>query len=224
MAEIEVLEKTEKKAKSDIQINKNLITSNFVNLKFNEKNLGSIVTFKNGLNYSRNSSGDLIKIVGVKDFQNYFSPDLSLLEEIQIDGNLSDEYSLMPKDILVVRSNGSANLVGRFLFIDKLISRTSFSGFTIRVRPINDNVDPKFLCYFLKTDFVRNKIMNESGGSNIKSLNQSLLSSIKIPLPPLKEQQRLVAQITEIENKIVELENQISAIPKQKELFFNYYL
>jgi len=149
---------------------------------------------------------------------------MSLLEEIQIDGKLSDDYTLSPKDILVVRSNGSANLVGRFLFIDKVLGRTSFSGFTIRIRPINGNVDPKFLCYFLRMDFVRNKLMNESSGSNIKSLNQGLLSSIKIPLPTLKEQQFLVSQITEIENSITELKNEVSTISKQKDSVLKTYL
>lgn len=131
----------------------------------------------------------------------------------------------MQKDILVVRSNGSANLVGRFLFVDKLTDKTSFSGFTIRIRPINDNdVDSKFLCYFLRTDFVRNKIISESGGSNIKSLNQTLLSSIKVPLPTLTEQQKIVSQITEIEDKIAVLESAISNIPQQKEAILKKYL
>ena len=131
----------------------------------------------------------------------------------------------MQKDILVVRSNGSANLVGRFLFVDKLTDKTSFSGFTIRIRPINDNdVDSKFLCYFLRTDFVRNKIISESGGSNIKSLNQTVLSSIKVPLPTLTEQQKIVSQITEIENKIAVLESTISNIPQQKEVILKKYL
>lgn len=150
---------------------------------------------------------------------------MNLLEETQIDGKLSDDYCLMQKDILVVRSNGSANLVGRFLFVDKLTDKTSFSGFTIRIRPINDNdVDSKFLCYFLRTDFVRNKIISESGGSNIKSLNQTVLSSIKVPLPTLTEQQKIVSQITEIENKIAVLESTISNIPQQKEVILKKYL
>ncbi len=224
VAEIEVLEAKEAEAKAEIEANKKLITYCFANLAFDEQNLGNIAAFKNGLNYSRSSVGDSIKIVGVKDFQDNFSPVLSSLEETQIDGNLSDDFVLKPKDILVVRSNGSANLVGRFLFIDKLTDKTSFSGFTIRIRPINSDVDAKFLCYFLRTDIVRNKIISESGGSNIKSLNQTLLSSIQIPLPPLAEQQKIVSQITEIENKIAALESEISAIPQQKESILKKYL
>ena len=224
VSEIEVLEAKEKKAKEEIEKLKFNISSSMVNLKFKEINLGSISDFKNGLNYSRNSLGELINIVGVGDFQNRFSPDVASLEKIQIEGNLSDDYLLKTNDIFVVRSNGSANLVGRFLFIDNLKTKTSFSGFTIRIRVENENINSKFLCHYLKTDFVRNKIITDSSGSNIKSLNQTLLSNIKIPLPPLSEQQKIVSEIEKIEEKIKALETEISEIPKQKEAILKKYL
>ena len=224
VSEIEVLEAKEKKAKEEVEKLKFNISSSMVNLKFKEINLGSISDFKNGLNYSRNSLGELINIVGVGDFQNRFSPDVASLEKIQIDGNLSDDYLLKTNDILVVRSNGSANLVGRFLFIDNLKTKTSFSGFTIRIRIENENINSKFLCHYLKTDFVRNKIITDSSGSNIKSLNQTLLSNIKIPLPSLSEQQKIVSEIEKIEAKIKALETEIAQIPKQKEAILQKYL
>ncbi len=224
VSEIEVLEANEKKTKEDVEELKISMSSFFINLKSEEINLGSISSFKNGLNYSRNSLGELINIVGVGDFQNRFSPDLDALEKIQIDGNLSDDYLLKPNDILVVRSNGSPNLVGRFLFVEKLKIKTSFSGFTIRIRVEDENVNSKFLCLYLKTDLVRNKIVTDSTGSNIKSLNQTLLSNIKIPLPPLSEQQKIVSEIEKIEEKIKVLETEIAEIPKQKEAILKKYL
>ena len=224
VSEIEVLEAKEKKAKEEVEKLKFNISSSMVNLKFKEINLGSISDFKNGLNYSRNSLGELINIVGVGDFQNRFSPDVASLEKIQIDGNLSDDYLLKTNDILVVRSNGSANLVGRFLFIDNLKTKTSFSGFTIRIRIEKENINSKFLCHYLKTDFVRNKIITDSSGSNIKSLNQTLLSNIKIPLPPLSEQEKIVSEIEKIEAKMKVLEAEIAEIPKQKEAILKKYL
>lgn len=113
------------------------------------RRLGDIVTFKNGLNYDRNSNGDIIKIIGVGDFQNNKTPKWESLEDIEISGNLSEDYELHKNDLLVVRSNGSASLVGRFLLIDREPHvRTSFSGFTIRLRLANKDIyDSKFLFY-----------------------------------------------------------------------------
>ncbi|MBF4515089.1 restriction endonuclease subunit S [Flavobacterium sp. ANB] len=222
--EIEILELKGSKTQEEVEKLKVGISSFFTNLKFKEVNLSSISNFKNGLNYSRNSLGELVSIVGVGDFKDNFSPNLDLLENIQIDGDLSDDYLLKLKDILVVRSNGSPGLVGRFLFIEDLKMKTSFSGFTIRIRVENKNVNAKFLCYYLKTDLVRNKIVIDSKGSNIKSLNQTLLSNIKIPLPSLAEQQKIVSEIEKIEEKIKVLEKEIAKIPKQKEAVLNKYL
>ena len=224
VSEIEVLEATEKKAKEEVERLKASISSFFINLKSKEINLSSISDFKNGLNYSRNSLGELINIVGVGDFKNRFSPDLDSLEKIQIEGNISDDYLLKPNDILVVRSNGSPNLVGRFLYIEKLKIKTSYSGFSIRIRVENENVNSKFLCHYLKTDIVRSKIVTDSKGSNIKSLNQTLLSNIKIPLPSLSEQQKIVSKIEKIEAKITVLETEIASIPKEKEAVLKKYL
>lgn len=224
VSEIEILEKREQKAVEEIQKQKQAIVSNFVGLKHQATLLGDITSFKNGLNYSRQSLGELITIVGVGDFKDDFSPNLNNLEKIQIDDQLSEDYELKPKDILVVRSNGSARLVGRFLYINEINEKTSYSGFTIRIRVNSKSVDSKFLCHYLKTDFVRNNLTKDSKGSNIKSLNQGLLSSIKVPLPPIKEQQKIVSEIEKIEKQISILENQIELTPSKKELILKKYL
>ncbi|MBN2771585.1 MAG: restriction endonuclease subunit S [Spirochaetes bacterium] len=55
-------------------------------------------------------------------------------------------------------------------------------------------------------------------------LNQNNLNSIKIPLPPLTEQEKIVAEIEKIEKKIAEIEKQIELIPKKKEQILKEYL
>ncbi|WP_050009343.1 restriction endonuclease subunit S [Candidatus Glomeribacter gigasporarum] len=223
--EMDNLKKQEDKIREEIQKLKNSFVELFQDENYTHKKLNNIVSFKNGLNYSRNSFGEVINIIGVRDFQNNFSPDIKSLEKVQIDRQLSEEYELKPKDILVVRSNGSANLVGRFLYIDDLLNgKISFSGFTIRIRSLNDEVNSKFLCHYLRTDIVRNELIGNSKGSNIKSLNQTLLSSIKIPVPSLREQQKIVAEIEKIESKISTLEKEIADLPKQKEAVLKRYL
>ena len=55
-------------------------------------------------------------------------------------------------------------------------------------------------------------------------LNQKNLNSIKIPLPPLKEQEKIASEIEKLEKKINELEKQIVEIPKQKAAILKKYL
>lgn len=224
VSEISALEVMQSKAKEKLEEQKGAINKLFEKVATKQTTLGKISSFKNGLNYSRQSNGDVVTIVGVKDFKEHFSPIMDELESVQVDGDLSSDYLLKSNDILVVRSNGSANLVGRFLFIEKLNEQTSFSGFTIRIRSNSEKIDSKFLCHYLRTDTVRDRLTKDSKGSNIKSLNQGLLSSIKVPNISLSEQQKIVKMIEIIEGKITKLEGEINLIPQQKEAVLKKYL
>lgn len=173
--------------------------------------LDSIADFKNGLNFTRSSKGEVIKIVGVADFKNNFwTPDE--LDEVQIEGSLSEAYELRDNDILVVRSNGNKELIGRCILARGVEGKTSHSGFTIRVRPHTDDVDAEYLTHFMKSSAVRRDLVASGDGANISSLNQKALSSIIVPLPPVSVQQDIVKDLSVLGDKI----GQLTALMAQK--------
>jgi len=49
-------------------------------------------------------------------------------------------------------------------------------------------------------------------------------TSIKIPLPPISEQQKIVSKIEKLETKIAELETQIAGMPDKKEQILKKHL
>ena len=55
-------------------------------------------------------------------------------------------------------------------------------------------------------------------------LNLTMIKNIKIPVPPLSEQQKIVSEIEEIEKQISELEQQLSKFPQEKEAVLKKYL
>ena len=168
--------------------------------------LGTFAQFKNGLNYKEATVGDTVSIVGVADFKDNKSPNWDEVKTITIKENVDNSYLLHKNDLVTVRSNGSRELVGRFMLIDKEPEeRTTFSGFSIRVRIVSDEVDNEFLYYLLSSANVRQRLTTGSNGANIKSLNQDLLSNLEIPLPPLSEQKKAIAQIRAIESEIASL-------------------
>jgi len=160
-----------------------------------ERRLGDICAFRNGINYTKESRGERIKIVGVRNFQQNFSVPLNDLDEVTIDGVLDDLDLLKPGDLLAVRSNGNVALIGRTLFADKIAGRISHSGFTIRIRLSSENVLPKYLCFFMKSPRTRTRLADGGTGTNIKSLNQGMLSALKIPLPPSGVQKAVATQL-----------------------------
>lgn len=176
------------------------------NVRGEKKKLGTIAHFKNGLNYKETSVGDTITIVGVADFMDNKSPKWNKVKTITIRENVDDSYLLHKNDLVTVRSNGSRELVGRFMLIDKEPELpTTFSGFSIRVRIVSDKVDSEFLYYLLSSANVRQSLTTGSNGANIKSLNQDLLSNLEIQLPPLSEQKKVLDKIGAIESEIASL-------------------
>ncbi len=160
-----------------------------------EKPLGDLATFRNGINYTKDSKGERIKIVGVRNFQKHFSAPLDDLDTVTIDGKLGELDSLKQDDILAVRSNGNIELIGRSLLVGKVTEKISHSGFTIRIRLSNGGVLPKYVCHFMKSASSRKRLADGGTGTNIKSLNQGMLSALAIPFPPIHMQKTLVKKL-----------------------------
>ena len=224
VSECEDIDAECKNANNIIEKTQQEITSTIISLTGNRTTLKDIAEFKNGLNYDRNSQGEIVKIVGVKDFENKFSPDWKQTESIQIEGALKPDYLLIEGDILIVRSNGSRNLVGRCIYIDETLPSTSFSGFTIRVRLKNSVILPKLLCYYLRTDFVRSKMFDGSKGSNIKSINQDILANIPVMIPDQTTQTATIRQIQRLEQQIEAAQKTLDSAFARKQAILDKYL
>jgi type I restriction enzyme M protein len=121
-------------------------------------NLGEICSFKNGLNFTKAESGYTVKIIGVSNFQTNLYAPLDDLDTIHLDSPLAEDYLVKGDDILFVRSNGNADLVGRSMIIPPPQEPTTFSGFTIRGRIEDDRALPVFYAHFLSTGQKFNRV------------------------------------------------------------------
>jgi type I restriction enzyme S subunit len=171
-----------------------------------ERRLGDIAEFKNGLNFNRNSRGQSVRVVGVGDFgENYLVP-LDDLQSVTIDDELEDGYKLREHDLLTVRSNGSKNLVGRCMLVPAIDETISYSGFVIRIRPDLNAVIPRLLLHFMKCSTIRERLTRDGGGANISNINQEKLSAVAIGLPPLKLQKGIADKLDELMTETQRLE------------------
>jgi type I restriction enzyme S subunit len=168
-------------------------------IDWEEKLLGDFAEFRNGINYTKGSKGEKIKIVGVKDFQDsYWVPENDLVE-VSLDGKINETDLLREGDILAVRSNGNPQLIGRTLLAGIINEKISHSGFTIRIRLNSKIVNPNYLCHFMKIQQTRKTLVESGNGVGIRSLNQGSLSSLKIPFPKsLKEQELIIKKVDSI--------------------------
>ena len=100
----------------------------------------------------------------------------------------SKEYLLQNGDIVFVRSNGNKALVGRCLAVYPNNVATTYSGFCIRYRKTDENLEIPYLLQVLKTDSMRKNMVGR--GANIQNLNQQILGRLMIPIPPLELQKQ----------------------------------
>ena len=159
------------------------------------------------MNFNKGSKGEIIKIVGVKDFQTRFWVPFEYLESVTIDGELSEIDLLKEDDILAVRSNGNPELIGRTLLAGNVVGKVSHSGFTIRIRLNSKIIFPLYLCHYLKTQRTRKELVKSGTGVNIKSLNQVALSSLLILFPKsIPEQKSIVSKLNALSTETKKLE------------------
>ena len=165
------------------------------------KKLGKIASFKNGLNFGKNESGYSYKILGVGDFKDNFIVNSSSLEYISLNDELSSDYFIKPEDIVFVRSNGSKELVGRCVSVD-CTEPTTYSGFCIRCR-INEDAEvlPMYLLYICKNKGIKEYLTQSGRGCNISNVNQKILNSTDIIIPPFSLQRLFTHRIEAIEQQ-----------------------
>ena len=144
---------------------------------------------KNGMNFHYDDSGVEINCLGVGDFK-----DLSVIVNteqlpiVSLNEMPSEDYLLKDDDIVFVRSNGNKSLVGRSVAVYPGNIPTTFSGFCIRYRKHDNAVTIPYLLRVLKTDSIRRKMAGR--GANIQNLNQQILGTLIIPVPPIELQNK----------------------------------
>ena len=157
---------------------------------------------KNGMNFRYEDSGVELNCLGVGDFKdNSVIMNTELLPTVSLNEIPSEEYLLRDDDIVFVRSNGNKALVGRSVAVYPGDTLTTFSGFCIRYRKHDDDITIPYLLRVLKTDSIRMKMAGR--GANIQNLNQQILGSLIIPVPPLNLQNQFAEFVEQVDKSKV---------------------
>lgn len=98
-------------------------------------------------------------------------------------------------DLLFVRTNGSRKLIGRVAAVGS-VGGMAFASYLIRARLKRSAIEPRFAAYALSTPSQRALIeANAATTAGQYNLNLAALRSLPVPLPPLDEQRRIVAEV-----------------------------
>ena len=153
---------------------------------------------KNGMNFHTGDHGIEMHCLGVGDFKDYSIIDgTNHLPIVSLNEVPPEESMLQDGDIVFVRSNGNKALVGRCLVVYPRNTPTIYSGFCIRYRLTSKEVNRIYLLRVLKTDSMRERMMGR--GANIQNLNQQIIATLDIPMPPLELQEQFATFVEQID-------------------------
>ncbi|MBQ4478276.1 MAG: restriction endonuclease subunit S [Bacteroidales bacterium] len=159
--------------------------------------LGDLVDMVSGTSYKK----DDVRTKGVRILRggNIVNDELVLAED---DVFLPDEYANLEKnihkdDIIIVASTGSQKVIGKPALIRQNYDKTQIGAF-LRIIRAKDVKYVPFLWLIFKGMYYREHIRNLVKGTNINNIKEEYITTLPIPLPPLAEQQRIVAKIEEL--------------------------
>lgn len=143
----------------------------------------------------------VIRIPNISDMKLSFD-DLKYLNLSDIDSN----NKIKKDDILIVRSNGSRDLVGKNALVKELDKEYAFASYLIRMRPFINN--PEYLILLLNTDAIKEQFFSKAKSSaGINNINTEELATTIIPLPSLEEQAEIVRRVKLAFEKLDKIES-----------------
>jgi type I restriction enzyme M protein len=186
--------------------------------------LGNVADYVRGLTYGKDDESESPTSNVVLRAQNVSLQESRLLLDdlryLRADFEGPAEKRLRADDILVCTSSGSKAHLGKVAFVLSDVPYF-FGGFMAVLRARREIIEPRFLFRLLNSQHHKAFLAGLTEGANINNLKLTEYLEYEIPLPPLEEQRRLVAEI-EGYQKVLDGARQILAgyrpqIPKEQE-------
>ena len=126
---------------------------------------------------------------------------------------IDSETSLAKGDILMCRTNGSVRLVGKTAVIkSEFEPYHGFASYLLRFRLVETEVIPKWFHIYATSQLGRTFIeQNAASSAGQNNVSLSLIHTMPIPLPPLAEQRRIVAEVERWLSVVQQAESTVEA-------------
>ncbi len=117
------------------------------------------------------------------------------LKHIELPPKTVESLTLKDGDMLIIRTSGSRDLVGTcavFHGNDQAV----FASYLIRLRFDSMRANPDYVCWFLNSALGRQQVDAISRQIMQNNINSEEIRTLRVPLPPLEVQRKLVERVT----------------------------
>jgi len=122
--------------------------------------------------------------------------DHSELKYAELDQREESSLRLNRGDILLIRSNGSVDLLGKSAVVSEKEIGYAYAGYLIRLRVDPHKADPQYLQLALNTQDCRDQIeMPARSTSGVHNINSQEVRQLRILLPPIGQQREIVRRV-----------------------------
>lgn len=177
--------------------------------------LASIFDFKNGLNKEKKFFGQWTPIINYMDVNNgWWLYQNNIIGRVEVNASELERFEVKKGDVFFTRTSETLDEIWFSAVALDDFKDTVFSGFILRARPRNDLLLPSYAKYCFRTQKARQEIKEKSSYTTRALTSGSLLNHVNLSLPPLPEQNRIVAVLETWDRAIETLTKKIE-IKKQ---------
>ena len=123
---------------------------------------------------------------------------LALDDIVRVSSSISEKLLIEENDIIICARNGSKRLVGKSALIRNLSEPMTFGAFmAICKTPFYE-----YMFAYLQSDLFFGQLRDVSNTTTINQLTQNKFNDFLIPIPPIREQERITLKISQLFQKL----------------------
>lgn len=178
--------------------------------EWEEKTLGEVGAFKNGINKDKSDFGFGTPFVNLMDVFGKRVLNQANFGLINSTEKERSAYDLRAGDVLFIRSSVKRTGVGEAIIIEENIDAAVYSGFLIRFRQKGQRLTNGFMTYCFASPAFRKELLSYATTSANTNINQESLAEVALAIPSLPEQTKIANFLTALDRKIESVSSQIT--------------
>ena len=174
--------------------------------------LGDLYEVHNGLSKGRQFFGKGTPFLTFSNvFNNWFLPE-TFDSLVQVTEKEKDSYSIKAGDVFITRTSETMDELGMSSVALHDYPDATYNGFTKRLRPITDLVDPLYIGYYLRSPKFRGKFMAFSTMTTRASLANDDLLNMEVEVPDKRTQDSIATTLSRYDALIANYQRQIKLL------------
>lgn len=169
-----------------------------------EKKSSELYVSSSGLSKSSDQFGYGYPFLSYKDvFNNYYAPDkLSTL----VNSTEKDRMKCSVKqgDVFLTRTSETTDELGMSCVALHDYVNATFNGFTKRLRPLTDEIEPKYAAYYFRSPYFRSQCISLASLITRASLNDGMIRRLKIRYPLNRKVQEKIGEVLYTYDTLIE--------------------